>query len=226
MSTNARSRSTILKELAESVIEMDEKKTVALSLEALDSGIDAYTAISDGLAKGMEILGERYELGICFIPELLVASDAMYAGMDILKPHLLDEKSTFRGRLPPGVIGVIEGDTHDIGKNLVKTMFEASGFKMIDLGRDVPPSRFADAAAKESAGLICLSSLITTAMITMADVITGLTKANLRTQVKVMVGGACVSPAFARRIGADGYAPNASAAVAEARRLLDGKMVG
>jgi dimethylamine corrinoid protein len=226
MNTNTQNPDTILNELAESVVAMDENKTIALSLKALSSGIDAYTAISKGLAKGMEIMGENYEKGICFIPELLIASDAMYAGMDILKPHLKTDESMFEGGQPIGVIGVIEGDTHDIGKNLVKTMFEVSGFKMIDLGRDVPPKRFIETAVKEDAGLICLSSLMTTAMIKMADVITGLTQASLKPKIKVMVGGACISPAFSRRIGADGYAPNALAAVAEAKRLLNEKNGG
>jgi dimethylamine corrinoid protein len=122
-----------------------------------------------------------------------------------------------------GIIGVMEGDTHDIGKNLVKIMFEAAGFKMIDLGRDVPVQRFVDTAMKEKADLICLSSLMTTAMIGMADVTSALVKEGVRDRFKVMVGGACVSAVFARRIGADGYAASASAAIAEAKRILPGK---
>jgi dimethylamine corrinoid protein len=210
----------ILKDLADSVISGDEKKAISSSNQAISSGVEAYTAISNGLAKGMEIMGEKYEQGTTFIPELLVASDAMYAGMDILKPHLPKEDSS-NGPHYRGVIGVMEGDTHDIGKNLVKTMLETAGFTIFDLGRDVPPKRFVETAIKERADIICLSSLMTTAVLTMEDVIIMLKREGIRDKVKVMVGGACVSPSFAQRIGADGYAPNASAAVAEAKKLLN-----
>jgi dimethylamine corrinoid protein len=212
----------ILKDLENSVIDGDDKKAISSSNEAIANGVDAYTAISDGLAKGMEVMGEKYEKGTTFIPELLVASDAMYAGMDVLKPHLPKEDSS-NGPHYRGVIGVMEGDTHDIGKNLVKTMLETAGFTVFDLGRDVPPKRFVETAIKEKVDIICLSSLMTTAVLTMEDVIIMLKREGIRDKVKVMVGGACVSPSFAQRIGADGYASNASAAVAEAKQLLNGK---
>jgi corrinoid protein of di/trimethylamine methyltransferase len=220
-----KSQEQILSELAASVCTLDSEKAVEVSREALSIGIDPYIAISEGLARGMAIMGDRYEKGTCFVPELLIASDAMYAGMDVLQPSLL----TSRAEQPPsyrGVIGVMEGDTHDIGKNLVKIMFEAGGFKMLDLGRDVPASRFVEAAISEEADIICVSSLMTTTMLGMGEVVTLLGKRGLRERFKVMVGGACVSASFAQRIGADGYAPNAGAAVKTGKALLEGRIHG
>ena len=211
----------ILDELADSVVSLDEIKAVELSHKALEYQVDAYSAITFGLARGMDIMGQRYEKGICFVPELLIASDAMYAGMDVLKPHLKKDSLSVPVNTFKGVIGVIEGDTHDIGKNLVKIMFEADGFVMTDLGRDVPAKKFVDTAVKEQSDVICISSLMTTAMNGMKDVITTLVKEGIRDKVKVMVGGACVSPVFAQKIGADGYAPSAGAAVKLGRKLLE-----
>jgi corrinoid protein of di/trimethylamine methyltransferase len=216
----------ILNELAESVVAMDEEKAMRTSKKALDNQIDPYLAISEGLAKGMEIMGAGYEKGTCFVPELLLASDAMYAGVDVLKPHLVAQKTVPKSANYRAVIGVMEGDTHDIGKNLVKIMFEAAGFQMFDLGRDVSPQRFFEAAVKEKVDLICLSSLMTTSVAAMQDVITMLINEGVRHKFKVMVGGACVSPAFAQRIGADGFASNASAAVKAAKLLLETSKVG
>jgi dimethylamine corrinoid protein len=211
--------SVILSGLAEAVVAMDEDRAAYLSKKAVDSGIDAYLAISKGLARGMEIMSEGYQKGIYFVPELLLASDAMNAGMSVLKPHISEDNSSTRVTHTV-VIGVTEGDTHDIGKNLVKTMMEASGFRIIDLGRDVPIRRFVDTAAHEKADIICLSSLMSTTMLRMGDIIKLLTEEGIRERFKVMVGGACVSPAFASQIGADGYAPNASTAVVKAKALL------
>jgi dimethylamine corrinoid protein len=218
--------SQIIDGLTDAVVNMDEAKAIRLSKEAISNGIDAYQAISKGLARGMEIVGENYDKGVYFVPELLVASDAMNAGMEILKPHLKTGKSLFKGKQPIIVIGVTEGDTHDIGKNLVKIMMEVSGFQIVDLGRDVPIRRFVDSAVAEKADLICLSSLMSTTMLRMGDIIKLLVSEGLRDNFKVMVGGACISPVFAQRIGADGYAPNAIAAVAKAKKLLNGKKSG
>ncbi|MGD9117093.1 MAG: corrinoid protein [Dehalococcoidia bacterium] len=212
--------SSILEGLANSVIEMAEKKAVRLCEEALQNNIDPYLAISQGLARGMEVMGQGYEKGTCFVPELLLASDAMYAGMNVLRPHLKVTKDSANYKV---VIGVTEGDTHDIGKNLVKIMLEADGFQMIDLGADVPLNRFVETAVAEKADMICLSSLMSTTMLRMADFITMLSEEGVRERFKVMVGGACVSPSFARRIGADGYAPDALAAVRKARALLEAR---
>jgi len=219
--THSEKQSAILKDLANSVIALDEDQAVTSSKEALDAKIEAYSAISNGLAKGMEVMGEKYEKGTCFVPELLIASDAMYAGMDILKPHLVTDKVANAAKTYKGVIGVMEGDTHDIGKNLVKIMFEAAGFKMIDLGRDVPANRFVETAVKENADVICLSSLMTTAALGMGEVVVQLQRLGIREKYKILIGGACVSQNYAQKIGADAYAANAAAAVKTAKSLLE-----
>jgi dimethylamine corrinoid protein len=222
----AEKQKAILTSLADAVINMDEESAVLFSRKAVASGIAAYQAVREGLAKGMEVVGERYEKGIYFVPELLIAADTMYAGMNVLKPYLRTENLSDASSNYRAVIGVIEGDTHDIGKNLVKIMLEAAGFQIIDLGSDVPIFHFVEAAVKEKADMICLSSLMTTSMLGMSAVMGMLTKEGVRDRFKVLVGGACVSPAFARQIGADGYAPNASAAVAKAKALLNTKNNG
>jgi dimethylamine corrinoid protein len=217
---------SILKGLAESVVEMDEKKAARLAQEAVVKGVDPYLAISKGLAKGMEIVGEQYEKGISFIPELLLSSDAMYAGIEVLKPHLLTRKQTAARENYRIVIGVVEGDVHDIGKNMVKIMLEADGFEVIDLGRDIPLRRFIETAIQEKADMICLSALMSTSMLALADFIQMSIDEGVRQEFKIMVGGACISQAFANKIGADGYAPDAMAAVRKARNLLRGIKIG
>ncbi len=204
------------KELAEAVVEMDEERAVAAAHASLESGIDAYDAIQQGLSAGMERAGQLFEEEEYFIPELLMCSDAMYAGLEVLKPHLKKTAGS-RGTV---VIGVIEGDTHDIGKNMVRIMFETGGFNVIDLGRDVPPQRFVDTAIDSNADIIALSTLMTTTMDGMGTVVRLLNEADIRQGIKVMVGGGPISPGFAKRIGADGYAVNAAEAVKVARELV------
>jgi corrinoid protein of di/trimethylamine methyltransferase len=208
---------TIFQSLADAVVAMDEERTVQLAKNALDQGVDAYLAIDRGLAAGMERAGELFEEEEYFIPELLLCADAMYAGLEVLKPHLRHDEATERHRV---VIGVIEGDTHDIGKNLVKILLEAAGFAVTDLGRDIPPARFVDTARELDANLIALSTLMTTTMDGMGEVVRLLHAAGERERVKVMVGGGPISQGFADRIGADGYAANAAEAVKLARRLV------
>jgi corrinoid protein of di/trimethylamine methyltransferase len=204
------------KKLSEAVVEMDEELAATVSQAALDDGVDAYDAIQHGLSDGMARAGQLFEEEEYFIPELLMCSDAMYAGLEVLKPHLKTSAES-RGTV---VIGVIEGDTHDIGKNMVRIMFETGGFKVIDLGRDVAPQRFVDSARENRADIIALSTLMTTTMDGMGRVVKLLDEANLRNGVKVMVGGGPISPGFAKRIGADGYAVNAAEAVKVARELV------
>lgn len=204
-------------ELSEAVLEMDEKLAVTVSQAALDDGVDPYEAIQLGLSAGMTRAGELFEEEEYFIPELLMCSDAMYAGLEVLKPHL--KKTTVsKGKI---VIGVIEGDTHDIGKNMVRIMFETGGFDVVDLGRDVTPQRFVDTARETNADIIALSTLMTTTMDGMGTVVRLLDEANLRSGVKVMVGGGPISAGFAKRIGADGYAVNAAEAVKVAQELVN-----
>jgi corrinoid protein of di/trimethylamine methyltransferase len=196
---------------------MDEDRARELALEAVERGIDAYKAIERGLVDGMGRAGELFESEEYFIPELLLCSDAMYVGLDILRPHLKVEDANQR-RFKV-VIGVVEGDTHDIGKNLVRIMLEASGFDVIDLGRDIPVQRFVDTAVTENADVIALSTLMTTTMDAMAEVVDKLENSNLRARFKVIVGGGPISPAFAKRIHADGYANSAPNAVKLVKQL-------
>ncbi len=196
--------------LSDSVVGMDEDLTRQLSIQAVDPGIDALSTFEHGLVEGMNRAGKLFETDEYFIPELLLCSDTMYAGLEILCPHLKHEENEVRRKV---VIGVVEGDTHDIGKNLVKIMLEASGFEIVDLGRDIPPQRFVDEAIKVQASVIALSTLMTTTMDGMADLIQLLQKANLRDRFKVIGGGGPSSQSFADRIGADGYASGAPAAV-------------
>lgn len=207
----------LFKALSDAVVGMEEGRARQLAIEAVERKIDAYTAIERGLVDGMGRAGELFESEEYFIPELLLCSDAMYAGLDILRPHLkIEDASQRRFKI---VIGVVEGDTHDIGKNLVKIMLEASGFDVIDLGRDIPPQQFVETAVSESADVIALSTLMTTTMDAMAEVIERLQKTNLRERFKVIVGGGPISPAFADRIHADGYANSAPNAVKLVKQL-------
>ena len=203
--------------LSDAVVGMDEDRARELALEAVERGIDAYKAIERGLVDGMGRAGELFESEEYFIPELLLCSDAMYLGLDILRPHLKVEDANQR-RFKV-VIGVVEGDTHDIGKNLVRIMLEASGFDVIDLGRDIPVQRFVDTAVTENADVIALSTLMTTTMDAMAEVVDKLENSNLRARFKVIVGGGPISPAFAKRIHADGYANSAPNAVKLVKQL-------
>ena len=201
---------TLFRALSDSVVGMDEDLTRQLSTQAVEQGIDALTAIEHGLVEGMNRAGKLFESEEYFIPELPLCSDAMYAGLDILRPHLKHEENQIRHKI---VIGVVEGDTHDIGKNLVKIMLEASGFDIVDLGRDIPPQRFVDEAVKAQASVIALSTLMTTTM-------DGMAEANVRERFKVIVGGGPISQSVANRIGADGYAAGAPAAVKLVKQLI------
>ena len=209
-------RQKLYDEIANAVLELDEERTKALSQEVLKRGYDAWEAVEQGLIAGVNRAGKLFDEEEYFVPELLIAADAMYAGLDILRPHI---KEQFTGISRRVVIGVIQGDTHDIGKNLVRIMLEVAGFEVHDLGRDVPPRKFVDRAVEVKADIIALSTLMTTTMERMGDVIGILEEENLRNRFKVIVGGSPLSQAFADRIGADGYAPKAAQAVQLAKRL-------
>jgi dimethylamine corrinoid protein len=211
-----RAREDILKDLAESVLEMREDDAVAAAREAVESGLDAKDAIDNGLVAGMARAGELYEKEEYFVPELLLCSDALYAALEVLKPHLDRARQARRAAC---VIGVVEGDTHDIGKNLVKIMLDVAGIEVHDLGRNVPLRQFVEKAKEVRASLICMSTLMTTTMDNMATVIEMLKEEGIRSRFKVMVGGGPISPAFAEQIGADGYASNASGAARMALQL-------
>lgn len=213
-----KSKDELLIELKNMVIEMEDEEIAEVAQEYIDAGYDPYEGIMEGLVAGMNVVSEYYDEGEYFITDVLIASDAMYNGLDVIQPHL--ETSDDEKKIT-GVIGVVEGDTHDIGKNLVKIMMETAGFNMIDLGRDVPLSQFVDAAIESDAQLVCMSTLMTTTMGGMETVIQHLEEAGIRDKVKVMIGGGPISNKFAEKIGADAYTENAVEAAKRAKELLN-----
>lgn len=210
------SKREILNSLHNAVVAFDEEKTAELCKQSLEEGIDAYETIMSGLASGMQTVGSLYEKKEYFVPELLLCSDALYAGLGILKPHVkVDTERKRAGRI---IMGVVEGDIHDIGKNLLKTMFEAAGWEINDLGKDVKLQRFVEEQKQFKADVIAISALMTTSMLAMPKAIKMLKESS--PAVMVMVGGAPLSLEIAKQYGADGYAPDAVSAVEEAKRLI------
>lgn len=207
----------ILNALANAVVEGDDDLAEEFAQKALDEGVDAYEAIVDGLAKGMNIVSDQYEKGEAFVPSLLLAADAMYAGMEILTPYMKVDAS---GGPQNVIIGTVEGDVHDIGKNLVKTMITAAGYNAIDLGVDVPLGKFIEAAKENKAAAISMSTLMTTTMGGMEKVVEQLQEEGIRDSLVVMVGGAPISREFAESIGADGTSRDASGAVETLSSLI------
>lgn len=211
-------REELLKRLSDGVVEMEEDDVAEAAKEYLEAGYPAFDGIMEGLVDGMNRASKLYEEEEYFVTDVLLCSDAMYVGLEILRPYLPEVSEENKKK---GVIGVVEGDTHDIGKNLVKIMMETAGFEMIDLGRDVPLQKFVDTAKERNAELICLSTLMTTTMGGMETVIHLLEEAGIREQVKVMIGGGPISQKYADKIGADGYSSNAVEAVKLAKHLLN-----
>lgn len=203
-------------QLAEAVTTMKPDLVAELARKVLEQGLSPQDAMTQGLAVGMRRMGEKYAAKECFVPEVLLASKAMYAGFDILSKAANYKPQTTKGKV---ALGVVQGDIHDIGKNIVKVMVQAAGFEVIDLGRNVPLPEFVRAAAN-GAAVVGISSLMTTTMPRMGKVVEALDKAGLRPGVKVIVGGAPVTERFAQNIGADGFAPDAHAAVLEVERLV------
>lgn len=212
-------KTNLLQQLAECVVDMKEDEVVDVAKAYIEAGYPAFDGIMDGLVSGMNKAGDLYDAEEYFVTDVLLCSDAMYAGLEVLRPHLpADDSGAEKKRI---VIGVVEGDTHDIGKNLVKIMLETAGFEMYDLGRDVPLDSFVEKAKEVNADIICMSTLMTTTMVGMQTVIEKLKAANMRDQVKVMVGGSPISRKYADEIGAEGYSVNAVEAVKVAKQLLD-----
>jgi 5-methyltetrahydrofolate--homocysteine methyltransferase len=188
-----------------------------LTQQAVKQGMDVNEIINKGLLPGMKVVGEKFETGEYFLPDLLIAAKSLQAGMEVLKPLIVKSKVKPLGK---AAIGTVKGDMHDMGKTLVKLMFEGAGFEVIDLGIDVPREKFINVVKEEEVQLLGMSSLLTTTMLEMGAVIDCLKEEGLRGKVKVMVGGAPVTEEFAEKIGADGYAIDAVRAVARAKELL------
>lgn len=205
----------ILKKLAEAVVEFEEDVAKEWAQIALDEGMDAFEAIMDGLAVGMETVGDLYDQQEYFVPELLMSADALYAGLDILKPHIKQEEVKKMGQV---VIGTVQGDVHDIGKNIIKLMFDVGGFEVHDLGRDVPLEKFVEEQLKTDAEIVAMSAMMTTTMVGMKKVIEMIKAKN--PNVAIMLGGAPVTQDVADLWGADGYAESAGNAVQEAIKMI------
>ncbi len=206
----------ILTKLRDGVVEYDNDMVVEGANEALAEGIDAEKAIFDGLVAGIEEIGRLYELEEIFVPEMLLAADAMYAGLNILKPHMKrKEGGGIKGQV---IMGVVQGDVHDIGKNIVKMMFDVAGFEVHDLGRDVPLETFIEEQLKTDSELVCLSAMMTTTMVGMPEIIRKLKEKN--PNVKIMIGGAPVNENLADKWGADGYAKDANNALKDAINMV------
>jgi len=199
-------REEILAKLRDCIVNFDIDGIKEAAREAIEIGIPAYEAIMNGMAKGMEIVGRKYEEGEYFLAELIMAGETMKEGMSVLEPYL---KSGEIPKLGKVVIGTVEGDLHDIGKNIVITLLSASGFEVIDLGVDVSADKFVEAVKQYKPDIVGMSALLTTTMVNMKKVVEALKEAGLRDSVKIIVGGAPLTEEFAKEIGADGYAPDA-----------------
>ncbi|MBE3089629.1 MAG: corrinoid protein [Actinobacteria bacterium] len=204
-------------ELADSIIKGDNVKSKEIARKLVDEGVSAVEILNDGLMPGMDVVGKKFKANEFYIPEVLIAARAMHAAMDIIKPLLSESGADTKGKI---IIGTVQGDLHDIGKNLVGMMLEGGGYTVIDLGADVPAEKFVEEIKKNGVKLIGLSALLTTTMIGMKTVIDILKADKETVDVKVMVGGAPLNQEYADSIDADGYAPDASGAVDLANELL------
>jgi len=205
------------KAIGDALIACDEDKVLGLVKSGLDQGVAAKDLLSRGLIAGMDVVGERMEKEEMFIPEVLVAAKAMSAAVQILKPLLAEGDTGAQGRV---VIGTVKGDLHDIGKNLVAMMLESAGLEVYNIGVDVAPDKFVSELKARNANILALSALLTTTMPMMKETVAAVAKAGIRDQVKILVGGAPVTQAYATEIGADGYAPDAGSASKLAKSLL------
>jgi len=209
--------SNALQKIADCVIAGRFDEIEALVQSALDDGADPQTVINDGLRAGMQVVGDKFKANEFFIPEVLISARSMKAGMEVVKPHLSADSTDALGTV---VIGTVQGDLHDIGKHLVAMMLEGAGFQVVDLGTDISPKAFVEAARENEAEIVAMSALLTTTMPNMAETVQALNSANLDRTVRTLIGGAPVTQSYANEIGADAYAPEAASAVEAAKRLL------
>ena len=210
----------ILEDIASAVMRGKKKEVKPLVQQALDEGMDPLVILNEGLVPAMGVIGERFSAGEAFVPEMLVAARAMSAGTEVLRPYLADAGAEPVGR---AVIGTVKGDMHDIGKNLVRMMIESKGFEVTDLGVDVAPEQFVTFLQEhEDTDIVCCSALLTTTMPAVRATIEAIEEAGLRDRVKIMIGGAPVTQAFADEVGADAYTPDAGAAAVRAVELVQG----
>lgn len=207
----------LIKEIYNNIIEGQAGAVKEEVQAALDAGIPASVILNEGMISAITEVGRLFEIGEFYVPEMLIASRAMQSGLTLLEPYLKEADVKSAGKV---VIGTVKGDLHDIGKNLVAMMLKGAGFEIIDLGTDVAPEKFVETAREQDAQIMALSALLTTTMPSMKTTIEALTAAGLRDQVKVMIGGAPITQCYADQIGADGYSPDASRAIATAISLV------
>jgi 5-methyltetrahydrofolate--homocysteine methyltransferase len=207
----------MLQRIRKAVLEGDQEQTGKLVESALADGIEPSSLLNEALIPAMDVVGQEYESGIRYLPEMLISAEAMKEAMKILRPLLADAGVAARGRV---VLGTVQGDLHDIGKDLVGMMLEGAGFEVIDLGIEVGSEQFVESIREHRPDIVAMSALLTTTMIYMPEVVQALERAGLREAVKIVVGGAPVTQEYADTIGADGYAADAPGAVALVRRLL------
>ncbi|HEY9187352.1 MAG TPA: corrinoid protein [Bacteroidota bacterium] len=207
-----------LQEIADNLIKGQAKKVVELTTNALNEGIKPEAILNEGLIAGMNVVGQKFKACEFYVPEVLVAARAMKGAMEVLKPKLLESGVQPIAKI---AIGTVKGDLHDIGKNLVSMMLQGAGFEIIDLGVDVTPEKFIETVKNQEVKLVGMSALLTTTMPSMKSTIEAMKEAGVRDKVKVIIGGAPVSQAYADEIGADGYSPDAASAVEKAKELLN-----
>lgn len=207
----------VFENIVSAVYSGDAGSVVKLIQQALDQGVPPGDIVDEGLIKGMDAVGVDFKEGTLFIPEVLIAAQSMHEGMNMVRPLLTEKSSSGLGKF---VIGTVQGDLHDIGKNLVAMMMEGAGFEVVDLGIDVPVEKFVDVVRDDQPTILGLSALLSTTMNVMENTIEAIDQAGLRDKIKILVGGAPVSRTFAEKIGADGYASDAAGAVNEARKIL------
>lgn len=203
--------------ISEALQRGDAEKVGELVKKSLEENLTPRKILEDGLIKGMGIIGAKFKKNEVYVPEVLIAARAMHAGMNILKPKLIETGVENIGIV---AIGTVKGDLHDIGKNLVKMMLEGAGFEVIDLGIDVSVDKFVEAVKEHKPNIIAMSALLTTTMVNMPEVIKALEAAGLREKVKIMIGGAPITQNYADQIGADGYSPDAASAVDNAKTFI------
>lgn len=206
-----------LNELYDAILVGKLEDAVKVTKIAVEEGMTPHEIINQYMIKEMEEIGSRFEAGKVFVPNLLMSARAMRGALDVLKPLMQGQVDSYIGKI---VIGTVKGDLHDIGKNLVASMFEGCGFEVINLGVDVSSDKFISAALENKADIICMSALLTTTMNYMKEVVAAVEASELKGKVKIMVGGAPVNDAFAKAIGADAYTSNANAAVVMAKKLI------
>jgi 5-methyltetrahydrofolate--homocysteine methyltransferase len=209
----------VISEIFEAILEGQQKKAVEKVNQALAENVDPSVILNEGMVKAMAEVGRLFEEGEYFVPEMLIAARAMQNGLAVLKPHLVQADVKSAGKV---VVGTVKGDLHDIGKNLVAMMLEGAAFEIVDVGSDVSPEKFVEVVRESGADIVAMSALLTTTMPNMKTTIEALEAAGLRGSVKVIVGGAPLTPEYAKQIGADGYASDASRAVNLAKSLVQG----